>query len=130
MPLTSSSFSTGCTLVPNIRGTESAWPSARRSSSSMAEGFGWNRTKAPDRFSNSPYPRQISWPRKRALEETQKMNPMTQVLLVDDNSADTDLTSEALAQCRWPSHVRSVSDGEQAMAFLHREGKYANEIPP
>jgi two-component system, chemotaxis family, response regulator Rcp1 len=58
------------------------------------------------------------------------MNPMTQVLLVDDNSGDTDLVSDALAQCRWPSHVRSVADGEQAMAFLHREGKYANELPP
>jgi chemotaxis family two-component system response regulator Rcp1 len=56
------------------------------------------------------------------------MNSIPQVLLVDDNPADTDLTRDTLAQCPWPSQVRSVADGEQAMAFLHRLGKYENEV--
>lgn len=58
------------------------------------------------------------------------MNAMPQVLLVDDNPADTDLASDALARCQWPSQVSAVGDGEQAMAFLRREGKYANETRP
>jgi len=58
------------------------------------------------------------------------MNTTPQVLLVDDNAADTDLATDALARCQWPSQVCSVGDGEQAMAFLHREGKYAREMCP
>ena len=58
------------------------------------------------------------------------MNSIPQVLLVDDNPADTDLTGDTLAQCPWPSQVRCVADGEQAMAFLHRLGKYENEVSP
>jgi CheY-like chemotaxis protein len=52
----------------------------------------------------------------------------TEILLVDDNPADTDLTSEVLARSGCASH--SVIDGVEAIAFLRREGKYANAILP
>jgi len=52
----------------------------------------------------------------------------TQVLLVDDNQADTDLTSEILTSSG--CHVQSVTDGVEAIAFLRREGKYAIAAPP
>jgi two-component system, chemotaxis family, response regulator Rcp1 len=55
---------------------------------------------------------------------------ITEVFLVDDNPADTDLTSEVLARNRCPSHVHAVIDGVEAMAFLHRLGKYAGESLP
>jgi two-component system, chemotaxis family, response regulator Rcp1 len=58
------------------------------------------------------------------------MNSIPQVLLVDDNPADTDLASDTLARCPGPSQVRAVADGEQAMAFLHRLGNYANQVSP
>jgi two-component system, chemotaxis family, response regulator Rcp1 len=54
----------------------------------------------------------------------------TEVLLVDDNPADTDLTSEVLARNGCPSHIRSVINGVEAIAFLRREGKYANALLP
>ena len=54
----------------------------------------------------------------------------TDVLLVDDNPADTDLTSEILAKHRPPCHVHAVSSGIEAVAFLRRQGKYANEVIP
>jgi chemotaxis family two-component system response regulator Rcp1 len=54
----------------------------------------------------------------------------TEVLLVDDNPADTDLTSEVLARTGCPSHVHAVTNGVEAIAFLRREGKYANAILP
>ena len=49
----------------------------------------------------------------------------TEVLLVDDNPADTDLTSEVLARTGSPSHVHAVTNGVEAIAFLRRQGKYA-----
>ena len=54
----------------------------------------------------------------------------TEVLLVDDNPADTDLTTEVLARHGCPSHIHAVMDGAEAIAFLHREGKYANAVRP
>ena len=53
-----------------------------------------------------------------------------EVLLVDDNPADTDLTSEVLARTGSPSHIHAVTDGVEAMAFLRREGKYADALLP
>lgn len=50
----------------------------------------------------------------------------TEVLLVDDNPADTDLTSEVLSRNGCPNHIHSVFNGGEAIAFLHREGKYSN----
>jgi two-component system response regulator len=55
---------------------------------------------------------------------------MTEILLVDDNPADTDLTSDVLRHNGCPSHIHAVTDGVQAIAFLRREGKYANAVPP
>jgi CheY-like chemotaxis protein len=54
----------------------------------------------------------------------------TEILLVDDNPADTDLTSEVLSRNGCPSHIHSVVNGVEAIAFLRREGKYANAILP
>jgi chemotaxis family two-component system response regulator Rcp1 len=54
----------------------------------------------------------------------------TEVLLVDDNPADTDLTSEVLSRNGCPSHIHSVVNGAEAIAFLRREGKYANAPRP
>jgi len=53
---------------------------------------------------------------------------MPEVLLVDDNPADIDLTSEALARSKRQMHVSSVNDGSEAILFLRREGKY-HEAP-
>jgi chemotaxis family two-component system response regulator Rcp1 len=58
------------------------------------------------------------------------MRTPAEVLLVDDNPADQDLTREALSRSRCPSHVRVASNGIEAMEMLHREGKYAGELLP
>jgi len=54
----------------------------------------------------------------------------TEVLLVDDNPADTDLTSEVLSRSGCPNHIYSVFNGLDAIAFLRRKGKYANMPSP
>jgi CheY-like chemotaxis protein len=53
-----------------------------------------------------------------------------EILLVDDNPADLDLTIDALTQSAWPTSVSTVSDGAEAMAYLRHEGKYAAAIRP
>jgi two-component system, chemotaxis family, response regulator Rcp1 len=58
------------------------------------------------------------------------MKVTTEVLLVDDNPGDTDLIADVLKRNDRPTHVHSVADGVEAMAFLHGEGKYANALPP
>ncbi len=53
-----------------------------------------------------------------------------EVLLVDDNPADIDLTREVLRRCRRQFHVNTVEDGEEAMSFLRGQGKYAQAPRP
>jgi CheY-like chemotaxis protein len=53
-----------------------------------------------------------------------------QVLLVDDNPADLELTTEVLGNCQWHCQVKAVNDGSEAMSLLHREGKYADAVLP
>ncbi len=58
------------------------------------------------------------------------MKSAPEVLLVDDNPADIDLMSEMLSKSKRRFHVNSVSDGAQAIAFLRREGEYAQAPTP
>ncbi len=54
------------------------------------------------------------------------VTPVPEVLLVDDNPADIDLTSDALVRSQRPLHISSVNDGSEAILFLRREGKYSD----
>jgi CheY-like chemotaxis protein len=53
-----------------------------------------------------------------------------EILLVDDNPADTDLTSEVLARSLRPRRIHAVTDGVEAIAFLRRKGRYAKARLP
>jgi chemotaxis family two-component system response regulator Rcp1 len=53
-----------------------------------------------------------------------------EILLVDDNPADIDLTSEVLAQCKQRFHVNAVNDGAEAISFLRHQGKYTEAPCP
>jgi two-component system, chemotaxis family, response regulator Rcp1 len=55
---------------------------------------------------------------------------VSEILLVDDNPADLDLTIDALSQSPWRTHVSTVCDGAEVMAYLRREGKYAVATRP
>jgi CheY-like chemotaxis protein len=58
------------------------------------------------------------------------MKQLPQVLLVDDNPADVGLAREALAGSRHHSQIIDVPDGEVAMSFLHRVGRFAQASRP
>ncbi len=52
------------------------------------------------------------------------------ILLVEDNPGDARLTREAISHSSIQSTIHDVRDGEQALAFLRREGAYASAPTP
>jgi CheY-like chemotaxis protein len=52
------------------------------------------------------------------------------ILLIEDNPGDARLTLEAFRDAKVRNDIRVVADGVEAMAFLHREDKYANAPRP
>jgi len=52
------------------------------------------------------------------------MKSQAEVLLVDDNPADIDLTRDVLGKSKGHFHLHSVKDGEDALSFLRRKGGY------
>lgn len=51
-------------------------------------------------------------------------------LLVEDNPGDVRLTQEALKSHKVQNNLHVATDGEEAMAFLRRQGKYGNAPRP
>jgi len=58
--------------------------------------------------------------------ETQPM----EILLVEDNEDDILLEQEALAEAKLVNLMSVVRDGEEAMAFLRRQGQYQDAQMP
>lgn len=51
-------------------------------------------------------------------------------LLVEDNPGDVRLTQEALKSHKVQNNLHVVTDGEEAMAFLRRQGRYKDSPRP
>lgn len=60
---------------------------------------------------------------KRAMDATK------QILLVDDNEYDVDLTLRALKKRHLANEVEVVRDGVEALDYLYRRGRFANRAP-
>jgi len=53
-----------------------------------------------------------------------------EILVVEDNAGDVRLTREALADGKVWNNLHDVADGVEALAFLHRKGRYARAPRP
>ena len=53
-----------------------------------------------------------------------------EILLVEDSATDTELTVQAMCRNGLPNNLRRVEDGEAALAYLRREGVYAQALRP
>lgn len=53
-----------------------------------------------------------------------------QILLVEDNPGDVRLIQESFREGKVINKIHVVRDGEEAMAFLRREGNYADAVRP
>ena len=56
------------------------------------------------------------------------MSSQLEVLLIEDDPEDVDLTQEALERSKVMVKLNVVNDGEEALAYLRREGQY-QELP-
>ena len=52
------------------------------------------------------------------------------ILLIEDNHADARLTDEALKEGKIVNRLNIVADGEEAVAYVRRQGKYADAPRP
>lgn len=52
------------------------------------------------------------------------------ILLVEDNPGDVRLTKEALKEAKVRNEIYVAMDGEEALAFLHKQGKFADVKHP
>lgn len=57
------------------------------------------------------------------------MNSLKRILLVEDNEADVELTLEALKENNLANEVVVVRNGEEALDFLFRRGKFSDRTP-
>jgi len=53
-----------------------------------------------------------------------------EILLVEDNPGDVHLTKEALKEGKVVNNLQTVGDGEEAMAYLRRQGPYTQATRP
>jgi CheY-like chemotaxis protein len=52
------------------------------------------------------------------------------ILYAEDNPGDARLTVEAFKEAKVLNHIEVVPDGEEAMAYMRQEGKYAGVEAP
>jgi CheY-like chemotaxis protein len=55
---------------------------------------------------------------------------LVEILLVEDNEPDIELTRQGLLKGHLANRLHVVNDGEEAMAYLHRTGKFAQARRP
>jgi chemotaxis family two-component system response regulator Rcp1 len=53
-----------------------------------------------------------------------------EILLVEDNPGDVRLTEEVLKEAKIATRLNTVRDGEEAMAYVRREGPHAGASRP
>jgi two-component system, chemotaxis family, response regulator Rcp1 len=63
------------------------------------------------------------------MDPQQPLQPI-EVLLIEDNPEDVDLIREGLHEGKVAHQLNVVPDGEEAMAYLKGEGRYADAILP
>ena len=115
-----SSFSSGSMAGASIREQASAWRSANASSSGTEAGFGPPASRAKDRLSLSPFPCKDSF----MNHDSNDWHPI-EILLVEDNPGDVELTREALEGAKVHNRLHVAEDGEAAVDFLYRRGEFA-----
>lgn len=63
------------------------------------------------------------------MTDFEQLRPL-ELLLVDDDPGDARLTAEAFKRSRLRTHLSVVTDGFEALDFLHRRGGFASAPVP
>jgi len=64
------------------------------------------------------------------LMAVNEMGEIVEILLVEDNPGDARLTLEAFKEGKVRTNLNIVDDGQKAMEYLRKEGKYADKPRP
>jgi CheY-like chemotaxis protein len=64
------------------------------------------------------------------MKKTMSDGELVKILLIEDNPGDVRLTLEAFREGKVRNKIYVVNDGVEALAFLHREGKYTDMPRP
>ena len=56
--------------------------------------------------------------------------PAIEILLVEDNPGDTRYLQETLKDCRMQNTLHVVTDGDEALAFLRKQGRHESARTP
>ena len=67
---------------------------------------------------------------QKPIKEGDMMHKPIQILLVEDNPADVDLTREGFEVGKLKNDLHVVTDGIEAMGFLRKEGEHASAPRP
>jgi CheY-like chemotaxis protein len=60
----------------------------------------------------------------------QEINKRVEILLIEDNPGDVRLTMEALDDGKFNNNLSVVEDGEEALAYLWKKGRYVKATRP
>lgn len=63
-------------------------------------------------------------------EDEDKLHRRIEILLVEDNPADVRMMQEALFLAEIRHNLAVVTDGEEALLYLNRQGQYINATRP
>jgi len=96
----------------------------------MAAKFGLNPNLAMDQPLLSQYQKILAQNYRKESEMGVKIGRPIEILLVEDNPGDVRLTQEALQEGKVSNNLHVVMDGVEALAYLRREGQYADQIRP
>src|SRR5207244_13023981 len=99
----------------------SAWPCAGRSSAITAGVSGWTLWPARAAGFASPFPPA----RIMGVMMADRLGRALDILLVEDDEGDVLITREALAEQQIRGSLHVVHDGDQALQFVHRTGRYS-----
>jgi CheY-like chemotaxis protein len=58
----------------------------------------------------------------------EKFGKLVEILLVEDNEGDVGLVEEVFEETKIRNNLHVAEDGEEAMQFLHKEGKF-KDVP-
>jgi chemotaxis family two-component system response regulator Rcp1 len=61
---------------------------------------------------------------------SERSNQTVNILLVEDNPGDVDLTLKALKNGKLKNTIAVAWDGEEAMEYLHRRGRHEQAVRP
>jgi CheY-like chemotaxis protein len=64
------------------------------------------------------------------MTQTSDVDRMIEILLVEDDPGDVVMTREAFQDYKVRNNLHVVNDGTEAMAFLRRQGDYADRPRP